>query len=113
MSDLSTKSINQRLIKTRLMKFKYMLVCFFKLSGKNDRNEWLRKNNIFSMFGWESNYQPHSLPNNPKLLKIHNNVRIAEGVTFYEHDGINNVFARIDGKIDPKWHRQFYSWQEY
>lgn len=96
----STKKSQQKIKKTRWIKFKYLLVCFFKLSGKNDRNAWLRKNNIFGLFGEGSNYQPHTLPNNPKLIKIHNNVRIAEGVTFYEHDGINNVFERMNGTVD-------------
>ena len=99
----STKKVNKRLKKTRWLKIKYLLVCFFKLSGKNDRNAWLRKNKIFGLFGEGSNYQPHTLPNNPRLVKIHNNVRVAEGVTFYEHDGINNVFARMDGTVDTKW----------
>ena len=103
MQDKSTKRINQGLKKTRWMKLKYLFVCCFKLSGKNDRNAWLRKNNIFGMFGQKSNYQPHTLPNNPKLIKIHNNVRIAEGVTFYEHDGINHVFSRLDEHIDKNW----------
>ena len=99
----STKKVNKRLRKTRWLKFRYLFICFFKMSGKNDRNAWLRKNNIFGLFGEGSNYQPHTLPNNPKLIKIHNNVRIAEGVTFYEHDGINAVFARIKGVKDPLW----------
>lgn len=103
MQDTYTKRINQRLKKTRWMKLKYLFVCCFKLSGKNDRNAWLRKNNIFGMFGQKSNYQPHTLPNNPKLIKIHDNVRIAEGVIFYEHDGINHVFSRLDGQTSPNW----------
>ena len=86
------------------MRIKYLFVCLFKLSGKKDRNAWLRKNKIFGMLGWESNYQPRFLPSNPQLVKIHDNVRIAEGVTIYEHDGINAVFARLNGDdIDPKW----------
>ena len=99
----STKKVNKRLRKTRWLKFRYLFICFFKMSGKNDRNAWLRKNNIFGLFGEGSNYQPHTLPNNPRLVKIHNNVRVAEGVTFYEHDGINNVFAMMDGTVDTKW----------
>ena len=97
------KEINKRLKKTRLMKLQYLMVCFFKLSGKNDRNAWLRKKSIFGIFGEGSNYQPHTLPSNPKLVRIHNNVRIAEGGTIYEHDGVNAVFARMDGEKDPKW----------
>ncbi len=102
MSDLTSKT-NKRLRKTRWLKIRYLFICFFKLSGKNDRNVWLRKNNVFGMLGQKSNYQPHTLPRNPKLVKIHDNVRIAEGVTFYEHDGINHVFSRLDGHIDTNW----------
>lgn len=100
----STKSINKRLKKYRWLRLKFLFVCFFKLSGKNDRNEWLRKKNVFGLFGQGSNYQPYDLPRNPKLIRIHDNVRIAAGVAFYEHDGINAVFAKISGTKDPKWH---------
>lgn len=103
MKDTSTKRINQGLKKTRWMKLKYLFVCFFKLSGKNDRNAWLRKKKIFGMFGDGVNYQPHTLPSNPQLIKFHNNVSIAAGVTFYEHDVINGVFARMSGTKDPRW----------
>lgn len=41
-------------------------------------------------------FQPIKLPNEPKLIKIHNNVKIAADVTFYTHDIINSVFSGID-----------------
>lgn len=97
------KAVNKKLIRLRWIRIRYFLVCIFKLSGKNDRNNWLRKNNIFGVFGQNSNFQPHYLPNNPKLIKIHNNVRIAADVTFYEHDGINYVFAKMGGSFDHGW----------
>lgn len=37
------------------------------------------------------------LPSEPKLVKIHNNVWIASGVTFFTHDVINHVFEYLDG----------------
>jgi acetyltransferase-like isoleucine patch superfamily enzyme len=43
-------------------------------------------------------FQPLKLPNEPQLIKIHNNVKIAEGVTFYTHDAINGMFAVMDNK---------------
>ena len=50
------------------------------------------------MYGDNVLYQPNTLPNNPQLVKIHNNVKIASGVIFYEHDVINKVFKEIDKK---------------
>ena len=41
-------------------------------------------------------FQPTKLPNEPKLIKIHNNVKIAADVTFYTHDVINSVFSAMD-----------------
>ena len=103
MTDKRIKKINKHLIKTRWLRIRYILVCLFRLSGKKDRNDWLRKNKIFSLYGENSNFQPHYLPSNPKLLKIHNNVSIAADVIFYEHDIINSVFARMDGDNDERW----------
>ena len=41
-------------------------------------------------------YQPLKLPNEPELISIGNNVKIAADVTFYTHDVINSVFSAID-----------------
>lgn len=103
MSDKNVKEMNKWLIKVRWMRIKYLFVCLFKLSGKKDRNAWLRENDVFGLFGMNSNFQPHYLPDCPKLLKIHNNVSIAADVIFYEHDVINSVFAGMSGEVDPKW----------
>lgn len=103
MSDKRVKGINEHLIKVRWMRIKYLFVCLFKLSGKKDRNAWLRDKEVFGLYGKNSNFQPHYLPSNPKLIKIHDNVSIAADVIFYEHDVINSVFAYMSGEIDPKW----------
>lgn len=44
-------------------------------------------------------FQPRALPNEPELIKLHNNVRIAADVTFYTHDVINNLlFSTMDNE---------------
>lgn len=58
----------------------------------------VEKNNVFVMIGDEVLFQPSKLPNEPELIKIHNNIRIAADVTFYTHDVINKVFSNMDGK---------------
>lgn len=60
------------------------------------RTEYLKSHNIFAEMGENVLFQPIKLPNEPRLIKIHNNVKIAADVTFYTHDIINSVFSGID-----------------
>lgn len=76
----------------QLMKLKYMLAYIFEGGGGN----YLRRKQVFSYYGQGGSYQSFKLNNEPKLLKIHNNVVVAEGVTFYTHDGINHIFRKMD-----------------
>ena len=86
--------VKRKLKQIRFMKFKYMLNC---LLGRS-HIKYLRKHDVFGYLGNNVLYQPNKLPNNPKLVKIHNNVQIAANVIFYEHDVINHIFENIDGK---------------
>lgn len=85
---------HQKNRKFRWMKIKYALVC---LTGKR-HVRYLRKQNLFGMLGENVLFQPIKLPNSPQRIKIHNNVKVAADVTFYEHDVINSLFAKMDGK---------------
>lgn len=80
--------------KKKKMKIKYLLSCFGLWGG---RMKFLKKNNVFAELGENVTFQPIKLPNEPKCIKIHNNVRIAADVTFYGHDIINHVFSTMDG----------------
>ena len=88
-------TLKKHLWKKKLMKLKYLFVCLTGLGG--GRVSYLRKHNVFGLMGENVLFQPTKLPNEPKLIKIHNNVKIASGVTFYTHDVINEVFATMDG----------------
>ena len=41
-------------------------------------------------------FQPNILPNEPELIKIQDNVRIATGVKFFTHDVINMMLQTSD-----------------
>lgn len=73
------------------MKLKYLLICMW-----GGRTEYLKTHQIFAEMGDNVLFQPIKLPNEPKLIKIHNNVKIAADVTFYTHDVINSVFSIMD-----------------
>lgn len=85
------ETLTEYLKRVRWLKICYLLVC---LRGKN-RYKWLKKHDIFGLLGEKVLFQPIKLPNNPKLIKIHDNVKIASNVTFYEHDVINSMFANV------------------
>lgn len=74
------------------MKVKFMIVSLLGL----DKQKYLRKHKIFKELGENVLYQPVKLPNEPRLIKIHNNVRIAADVTFYTHDVIHQIFEEMD-----------------
>lgn len=63
--------------------------------GKH-RVTYLKENRIFGFLGENVLFQPVKLPNCTQRIKIHNNVKIAADVTFYEHDVINSVFSEMD-----------------
>lgn len=50
-------------------------------------------------------FQPKTLPNEPELIKLHNNVCVAADVTFYTHDVINNLLLKTMDKEDYIPHR--------
>lgn len=85
-------NVKKCLRQIRMMKAKYLMIC---LLGRNHEN-YLRKHQIFGQMGEKVLFQPMKLPNEPKLLKIHNNVKIAADVTFYTHDVINWMLADMD-----------------
>lgn len=89
-----------RLNKLRLLKIRYYIACVL---GKS-QSKWLRKHKIFAEFGDNVLYTPKTIPNNPKLVKIHNNVKIAAGVSFYEHDVINQVFRDMEDGVNYRRH---------
>lgn len=54
-----------------------------------ERANFLKKKGIFSMLGQHCYWHPYSIPSEPYLMKIHDNVTIASDVSFYTHDVID------------------------
>lgn len=87
--------LKKLLWRKKWMKLKYLFVCFTGVGG--GRVPYLKRHDVFGYLGENVLFQPTKLPNEPKLIKIHNNVKIAADVTFYEHDVINGIFSELDG----------------
>lgn len=61
------------------------------------RNVYAKKLHLFAEFGDNNFYCPSSLPTEPYLVKIHNNVSIAVNVRFVTHDIMNDMLAQKEG----------------
>lgn len=66
-----------------------MLRLFFMDGGK--RAAYLKKKGIFAEFGDNVRYASNSIPAEPYLVKIHNNVRIAANAHLITHDIIDGM----------------------
>ena len=58
------------------------------------RAEYIRKHNLFGSMGENCFFYPFKMPSDPKLIFIHDNVKIASNVTFVNHD-IANAMLNI------------------
>lgn len=91
------KNLKKRLADKKLLKIRYLIACAI---GKRDK--FIRKNQIFAEFGENVLFQPRLLPNDAKYIKLHNNIQVAAGVTFFNHDVINSVFNNMRIKEGKK-----------
>ena len=64
----------------------------FLMSG-GKRAAYLKKKDIFAEFGENVRYASNTIPAEPYMVKIHNNVRIAAAVHIITHDIIDGMLA--------------------
>ena len=64
--------------------------------SQNKRAEYLKKKDIFYQFGENVKWVSNTIPAEPYLVSIGDNVKIAAGVTFITHDIIGGTLA-----LDP------------
>ncbi len=60
------------------------------------RTKYLVDKKVFQSVGNNFFFQPRIIPQDPKLIKFHNNIAVASGVKFINHDVIQKVFNNID-----------------
>ena len=59
------------------------------------RTKYIVKHNIFCSVGDNFFFQPRIIPSDPELIKFHNNVSVASGVTFITHDIAHTVLNNL------------------
>ena len=63
------------------------------------RTDYIVKHKLFAQVGENFFFQPRIMPINAEYIKIHNNVAVASGVTFINHDVIQKVFNNLDPDV--------------
>lgn len=83
----------------RKLNHRQMMLLKVKASimGSRKRTEYLRKSDIFAGFGNYCYYCSRKIPEEPYMVKIHNNVVVAANVNFITHDIINDMLSRKIG----------------
>lgn len=72
------------------------------------RASLLRKWNVFHSYGTGGLYQPLSIPSEPKLVSIGNNVSISANVRFITHDVIQSMLQQMNDSRYPAGKNGFY-----
>lgn len=91
------KNLRKSLTKKRVLKACFFISC---LLGTNAKYKFLKRNNVFALLGKNVLFQTNKLPNDPQFIKIHDNVKVASGVSFFNHDVINTVFNGMSKNED-------------
>lgn len=68
------------------------------------RAAYIKKNDLFGHMGEHCYFHPYWMPGDPKMIFIHDNVKVASGVTFINHDIAN---AMLNIKNETKEYRYF------
>ena len=82
--------------KKQLLRFRIALIFDSK-----KRTKYIVKHKVFKSVGENFFFQPRIIPADPDLIKFHNNVSVASGVTFINHDLISNVLNNTNQGYFP------------
>ena len=88
-----SKKMCKKLSHTK-MKIINLLSC---VMGNEKRSLFLKERCIFAKMGDNVGYYTKNIPEEPYLLKLHNNIVISANVRFVTHDVINDVLSESIG----------------
>lgn len=74
--------------------FKKNIFFMIKLFIARDRAAYLKKTNVFHHFGEHCLWQPYTVPSEPYLVSIGDNVKVTAGVRFVTHDLTPAMFGK-------------------
>lgn len=78
------------------LKYQLYRLYFASILSAGKRTKIIREGKVFNPIGEKVTWQPRKLPSDPHRIRLHNNVQIASGVTFINHDLIADMLNRAD-----------------
>lgn len=79
------------------MNRKWVILNLYLKRNGTQRAEFLKQNNVFFGMGKHCYWHPRTIPREPYLLRLHNNVVVAAGVSFHTHDVMEYMFNYMHG----------------
>ena len=79
------------------MNRKWVILNLYLKKNGTQRAGFLKPNNVFFGMGEHCYWHPRTIPSEPYLLRLHNNVVVAAGVSFHTHDVMEYMFNYIQG----------------
>ena len=76
----------------------WQTIRMWSMTSSVKRVEYLRSHNIFGYIGQNVTIMDRNIPLYAKLIRIHNNVRVASHVTFATHDITHFVLNKMEGR---------------
>lgn len=70
----------------------WVMLKLLLLRRGEERAAFLKKQNVFGMMGEDCFWHPKTLPSEPDLVYLHNNVNVASDVYFCTHDILHILF---------------------
>ena len=88
------------------MNFKKVFHTFFLFVQKDGykRAEYIKKKCLFGAIGDYCYFHPYMMPSDPQNIFIGNNVKVASGVIFINHDIIGSMLNRMLDVNEFKYH---------
>lgn len=81
----------------------WQTIRLWSMMSSSNRVDYLRRNHIFGDIGENVTIMDRRIPLYAKLIRIHNNVRIASNVTFVTHDITHFVLNRMSGLTEKEY----------
>ncbi len=96
----------------KLRKYSRKLMLFTKariiFMTEKQRTRFLAKSGMFASFGKNCRWNDREIPDEPYMVKIHDNVDVSRNVSFITHDVVNDLLARKIGAKPGEQIAEFY-----
>lgn len=84
--------MNEKQFKKKEYNRLWIMLKLLLLRRGEDRAAFLKKHRVFGMMGENCFWHPKTLPSEPQLVYLHNNVNVASDVYFCTHDVLHILF---------------------